>query len=74
MVWKWGATVGKLAVGLRVVTAEGAPLTFGRSIGRAAADLINHFICYLTYIMVGVDEPQKRGLHDHIAGTRVVYK
>jgi uncharacterized RDD family membrane protein YckC len=74
MTWKWSATIGKLAVGLRVVTPEGAKLSFGRAIGRAAADLINYFICYLTYIMVGIDEPQKRGLHDHIAGTRVVYK
>ena len=75
LVWKWGATIGKLAVGIKVVTPEGQPLTLGRSIGRAAADMINNFICNgLTYIMVGIDEPQKRGLHDHIAGTRVVFK
>ena len=75
MVWKWGGTLGKLAVGVKVVTAEGQPLSFGRSIGRAAADMINSFICNgLTYIMVAIDETEKRGLHDHIAGTRVVYK
>jgi uncharacterized RDD family membrane protein YckC len=75
MVRRWGATLGKMAVGIKVVTAEGQPLTMGRSIGRAAADMINTVICNgFTYIMVGIDEPEKRGLHDHIAGTRVVYK
>lgn len=75
MVRRWGATLGKMAAGVKVVTAEGQSLTWGRAIGRAAADLINNFICNgLTYIMVAIDEPEKRGLHDHIAGTRVVYK
>jgi uncharacterized RDD family membrane protein YckC len=75
MVWKWGATLGKMAVGVKVVTADGRPLSFGRSIGRAAADMINHFLCSgLPYIMVAIDETEKRGLHDHIAGTRVVFK
>ena len=74
MVWKWGATLGKMAVGVKVVTVEGGSLTFGRAIGRAAADLINYFICFLTYLMVAFDEGQKRALQDHIAGTRVVFK
>ena len=73
-VWKWGATLGKMAVGVKVVTPEGGKLSFGRSIGRAAADLINYFICYLTYLMVAFDESQKRSLQDHIASTRVVFK
>jgi uncharacterized RDD family membrane protein YckC len=74
MVWKWDATLGKMAVGVKVVTAEGGKLTLGRSIGRAAADLINYFICMFTYLMVAFDEGQKRALQDHIAGTRVVFK
>ena len=75
MVWKWGGTVGKLAVGVKVVTVESQPLSFGRAFGRAAADMINNFICNgLTYLMVAFDEPEKRGLHDHICSTRVVYK
>jgi uncharacterized RDD family membrane protein YckC len=74
MVWRWGATVGKMAVGIKVVTPTGEKLSLGRAVGRAAADLINGFLCSLTYIMIAVDEPEKRGLHDHIAGTRVVFK
>jgi uncharacterized RDD family membrane protein YckC len=72
--WKWGATLGKMAVGVKVVTPEGGKLSLGRSIGRAAADLINYFICFLTYLMAAFDEPEKRALQDHIAGTRVVFK
>lgn len=75
MVWKWGATLGKMAVGLRVVRADGQPLALGRSIGRAAADLINSVVCNgILYIMIPFDNPQKRGLHDYICATRVVYK
>lgn len=74
LVWKYGATLGKLAVGVRVVRADGEKLGFGRSLGRAFADFLNGFTCLLTYLMPAFDEPQKRGLHDHICATRVVYK
>ncbi|MEY4485324.1 MAG: hypothetical protein RL693_2776 [Verrucomicrobiota bacterium] len=74
MVWKWGGTVGKLAVGIRVVREDGSPVTFGRAVGRAFADFLNGFACSLTYLMVAFDEPQKRALQDHICGTRVVSK
>ncbi|CAN5828712.1 hypothetical protein BH11VER1_BH11VER1_04240 [soil metagenome] len=74
MVWKWGGTVGKLAVGIRVVREDGSPVTLGRAIGRAFADFLNGFACHLTYLMVAFDEPEKRALHDHICGTRVVNK
>lgn len=74
MVWKWGGTLGKLAVGIKVVREDGAPVTFGRAVGRAFADLLNGFACSLTYLMVAFDEPQKRSLQDHVCGTRVVTK
>ncbi len=74
LTWKYGGTLGKLAVGLKVVRADGLPLTLGRSIGRAFADLLNSFACSLTYLMVAFDEPEKRALQDHICGTRVVQK
>jgi len=73
-VYKWGGTLGKLAVGIKVVRADMLPMTFGRSIGRAFADMLNYFICYLTYLMPAFDEAEKRALHDHICGTRVIYK
>ncbi len=70
---KYGATLGKMACGLRVVTAQGTPLTYGRAFGRSCAELLSGFICDIGYIIAAFDS-EKRALHDHIAGTRVVRK
>jgi uncharacterized RDD family membrane protein YckC len=70
---KYGATLGKMACGLRVVTAEGGKITYGRATGRAFAEILSGMICYIGYLMVAFDD-QKRGLHDHICNTRVIYK
>lgn len=68
---KFGATPGKMALGLKVVTPEGTPISYGRAFGRSAAEIISRLICFIGYIIAGFDA-QKRALHDHIAGTRVV--
>ncbi len=70
---KYGGTLGKMALGLEVVTMDGARLTIGRSIGRHFAKMINTFTLGIGYIIAGFDD-QKRGLHDHICGTRVIRK
>ena len=68
---KWGATLGKMACGLRVVTAEGHPITYSRSFGRAMAEILSGLICDIGYIIAAFDS-EKRSLHDHIASTRVI--
>jgi uncharacterized RDD family membrane protein YckC len=73
MIGKYGATLGKMACGLRVVMADGNRLTYGRALGRAAAEILSGLICYIGYIIAGFDN-EKRALHDHMAATRVVYK
>jgi uncharacterized RDD family membrane protein YckC len=70
---RYGATPGKMACSLKVVTAEGEPLTTGRAWGRAAADLLSGMICYIGYTLAAFDE-EKRALHDHLCNTRVIYK
>ncbi len=70
---KFGATPGKMAVGVKVVTAEGAPLTWGRAFGRAWADQLSSLLCSIGYIIAAFDS-EKRALHDHICSTRVIYK
>ena len=70
---KYGATLGKMACGLRVVTADGGKISYGRATGRAFAEMLSGIICYIGYIMIAFDD-QKRGLHDHICNTRVIYK
>ena len=70
---KYGATLGKMACKLQVVTSEGGRISYGRATGRVFAEMLSGIICYIGYIIVGFDS-QKRALHDHICNTRVVYK
>ena len=69
---KYQGTPGKLILGMKIVRADGSRLSTGRIIGRYFAEWINGFALGLTYIMVGVDLPEHRGLHDRICDTRVV--
>lgn len=66
-----GATPGKLALGLKVVRADGGPVSLGRAFGRYFAKLLNIMTLFIGYIMAGFDS-QKRGLHDMICDTRVI--
>jgi uncharacterized RDD family membrane protein YckC len=70
---KYGATPGKMACGLRVITADGGKISYGRATGRAFAEILSGMICYIGYLIVAFDD-QKRALHDHICNTRVIYK
>jgi uncharacterized RDD family membrane protein YckC len=73
MVGKYGATLGKMALGLRVVTADNTSLTYLRAFGRAWAEMLSQMICYIGYFLAASDD-QRRALHDHICNTRVVFK
>jgi uncharacterized RDD family membrane protein YckC len=66
-----GATVGKMAMGLRVVTDKGERLSFPNAIGRYFAKIISAIILCIGFIMIGFTD-RKRGLHDMIAGTLVI--
>ena len=71
LVGKYGATLGKMACGLRVVTAAGGKVSYGLACGRFFAEILSGLILCIGYIMVAFDE-EKRGLHDRICGTRVI--
>jgi uncharacterized RDD family membrane protein YckC len=66
-----GATVGKMALGLRVVDEQGNRISFLRATGRFFAKYISAVILFIGFLMVAFTE-RKRGLHDIIAGTLVV--
>lgn len=68
-----GATLGKRAMGLRVLKADGTRLGFGRATGRHFAKaLITPLIPFaIGYIMAGFTD-RKRALHDMIGDTVVV--
>lgn len=70
---RYGATPGKMACKIKVIRADGSPITFGRMTGRFFADLLSRMILGIGYIMAGSDD-EKRALHDRMCDTRVVYK
>ncbi len=66
-----GQTVGKLFMGLRVVTMEGAPPGISRSILRCLASLVSALPLGAGFIWSVLDS-RKRTWHDLLAGTEVV--
>ena len=73
MIGKYGATLGKMACKIKVVTADGGRVSYGRAFGRYFAKLLSAMICAIGYIMAAFDD-EKRALHDRICNTRVVIK
>jgi|SRR5439155_25022902 len=68
---KYGATVGKMACRIKVVTADGGQVSYLRAVGRYFAKLLSAFTLMIGYIIAAFD-PEKRALHDRICNTRVV--
>ena len=70
---RYGATPGKMVCGLKVVTAEGGKVSYGRACGRAFAEWLSAMILYIGYLMAAYDD-ERRTLHDRICNTRVIRK
>lgn len=66
-----GATPGKMVMGLKVVTANGGRVSPARAAGRYFAQILSGMILLIGYIIAAFDS-EKRTLHDHICGTRVI--
>jgi len=69
---RFGATPGKMALRLKVVTAQAGPLSVGRAVGRYFAYILSGFTIGIGYIIAAFDS-EKRALHDHICSTRVIH-
>jgi uncharacterized RDD family membrane protein YckC len=67
-----GATPGKMAVNIKVIRADNAPISAGLAFGRYLCYMLDGMILYIGFIMAGFD-PEKRTLHDRICNTRVIY-
>ena len=65
------ATLGKMALGLKVTDLEGRRLSFARASGRHFAKILSALLLCVGFIMVGFTR-FKQGLHDMIAGTLVI--
>ena len=70
---KFGGTLGKMAVNIKVVDMEGNRITFGRATGRYFSRIITNMTLLIGYIIAGFTE-KKQALHDLIASCLVVQK
>ena len=67
-----GATLGKRILRLKVVRDDGVePLGYGKAALRLVGYMASGAILYIGYLMILFNE-EKKGLHDLIAGTKVV--
>jgi uncharacterized RDD family membrane protein YckC len=67
-----GATLGKIALGLKVIRTDGGPITMQLAVARVFASILSGLILAIGYIIAGFD-PQKRSLHDRLCNTYVIY-
>jgi uncharacterized RDD family membrane protein YckC len=66
-----GATPGKMALGLKVIRADGSAISAGLAAGRFFAKYLSFLTLCIGFIIAAFDR-EKRALHDHICQTRVV--
>jgi uncharacterized RDD family membrane protein YckC len=67
------ATLGKMAVGIKVVRTDGERISIARGIGRYFAAMLSGLILCIGFVMAAFTE-RKQGLHDMICDTLVVDK
>jgi len=72
-VGKFGATPGKMALGLKIINADESPVTYGTGLKRYLGEVLSDFTLGIGYIIAAFDE-EKRALHDRICDTRVIKK
>jgi uncharacterized RDD family membrane protein YckC len=65
------ATLGKMALSIKVTDLEGRRIGFGRATGRWFGKFISGAILYIGFMMAGWTA-KKQALHDMMAGTLVV--
>ena len=67
-----GATLGKMALGLRVVKIDGSPISWRESIIRNVLRIIDSLFGYLVGAILVWNSPLRQRLGDRAAGTVVV--
>jgi uncharacterized RDD family membrane protein YckC len=67
----WQGTIGKRVLRLKVVDEAGNRIGFGRATGRFFAKILSSMFFCIGFIMIAFTE-RKTGLHDMLAGTKVL--
>ncbi|MDO9513630.1 MAG: RDD family protein [Elusimicrobiota bacterium] len=68
----YGQTLGKMLIGIKVIKINDAPLSYGTAFLRYIGRILNIITLFIGYIIVAFNR-KKRGMHDFIAGTKVIY-
>jgi uncharacterized RDD family membrane protein YckC len=68
-----GQTLGKMALGIKVISTDGSPVSWGRALLRYLGYIVSGLVLALGFLWIAFD-PQRQGWHDKIAGTYVVPK
>jgi uncharacterized RDD family membrane protein YckC len=71
---QWGGTLGKMALGMKVVTEDGAKLDWGASLIRNILRIVDGFFFYLVGAIVVWTSKKRQRLGDMVAHTLVVRK
>ena len=67
----WQATIGKMALGMRVTDLQGKRLTLARSLARYPGMILSSVLLCIGFVMIAWTQ-RKQGLHDMLAGTLVL--
>lgn len=67
----YGATPGKMLLGLRIVMTNGSRFTLKAAILRYLGEYVSIFLLFVGYLFIAF-RSDKRALHDLIAGTMVI--
>ncbi len=70
---RFATTPGKAALKMKIVRPDGSPVTYARALGRNLAEFLSGALLGIGYLIAAFD-PQRRTLHDRIAGTVVIKK
>ncbi len=65
------ATLGKIAIGLKVMDLDGKKLTFSRATGRFFSKILSVLTLMIGYVIAAFTE-KRQALHDIIVGTVVI--
>jgi uncharacterized RDD family membrane protein YckC len=66
------ATLGKMAVGIKVGNENGEQISFVNALGRHFGKILSTIILFIGFMMAGWDS-KKQALHDKLANTYVYY-
>lgn len=68
----WGKTFGKAILGLRVLSKDGQRLPPVRCAVRVLGYVVSSLFFFMGYVWIAISR-RRRGWHDHLAGSCVVY-